>query len=110
MRRARVAFSGAIHEAIPAGDEMLRLADGRMVAEDQVVWLTPFEPGTVVALGLNYADHARELALFAAGIIDANAAFVVNESMLTKLVHELVHPGASGADEVCQSRLADFGQ
>ena len=28
----------------------------------QVVWLPPFEVGTIIALGLNYADHAKELA------------------------------------------------
>jgi 5-oxopent-3-ene-1,2,5-tricarboxylate decarboxylase/2-hydroxyhepta-2,4-diene-1,7-dioate isomerase len=63
MKRARVAYSGAIHEAVPgptAGS--LHLADGRIVAEDAVVWLPPFEVGTIVALGLNYADHAKELA------------------------------------------------
>jgi 5-oxopent-3-ene-1,2,5-tricarboxylate decarboxylase/2-hydroxyhepta-2,4-diene-1,7-dioate isomerase len=26
-----------------------------------VVWLPPFEVGTVIALGLNYADHVKEL-------------------------------------------------
>jgi len=61
MRTARVAYGGAIHEATPhsAG---LRLEDGRVLAEDAVVWLPPFEVGTVIALGLNYADHVRELA------------------------------------------------
>jgi 5-oxopent-3-ene-1,2,5-tricarboxylate decarboxylase/2-hydroxyhepta-2,4-diene-1,7-dioate isomerase len=60
MRRARVAYAGAIHDATehPAG---LRLADGRVLAEDAVVWLPPFEVGTVIALGLNYADHVKEL-------------------------------------------------
>ncbi len=63
MKRARVAFAGAIHEATPgAAEGKLRLADGRVVAEEEVVWLAPFEVGTIVALGLNYADHARELA------------------------------------------------
>ena len=63
MKRARVAWAGAIHEACPAESAgMLRLADGRIVAEDAVVWLPPFEAGTIVALGLNYADHAKELA------------------------------------------------
>lgn len=66
MRRARVAYAGAIHEATPhpaqGGVDQLRLADGRVVAEDAVVWLPPFGPGTVIALGLNYADHAKELA------------------------------------------------
>jgi len=55
-----VAYGGAIHDAYehPAG---LKLADGRVVAEDAVVWLPPFEVGTIIALGLNYADHVKEL-------------------------------------------------
>ena len=48
----------------PRDGETLRLrSDGRIVAEGDVVWLPPFEAGTVIALGLNYADHAKELAL-----------------------------------------------
>lgn len=66
MMRARVAFDGHIHSATPAqmsdGRAGLRLSDGRVLAEDEVVWLTPFEAETIVALGLNYADHAKELA------------------------------------------------
>jgi 5-oxopent-3-ene-1,2,5-tricarboxylate decarboxylase/2-hydroxyhepta-2,4-diene-1,7-dioate isomerase len=69
MMRARVAYAGAIHEATlahdPPGAEALRLADGRVVAAEDVVWLPPFEVGTVIALGLNYADHAKELAFSA---------------------------------------------
>ena len=60
MKRARVAYSGAIHEAIEHA-RGLQLSDGRIVAEDAVVWLPPFEVGTVIALGLNYADHLKEL-------------------------------------------------
>jgi len=69
--RARVAYAGALYEATPLerpGREPgarvpgLRLADGRVLAEEEVVWLPPFEVGTVIALGLNYADHAKELA------------------------------------------------
>ena len=60
MRTARVAFGGAVHEATPH-DAGLRLADGRVLAEDAVVWLPPFEIGTIIALGLNYADHVKEL-------------------------------------------------
>ncbi|PMS17031.1 2-hydroxyhepta-2,4-diene-1,7-dioate isomerase [Trinickia dabaoshanensis] len=60
MMRARVAYSGAIHEAYPCG-ELLRLADGRIVREEDVVWLAPIEVGTIFALGLNYAEHAKEL-------------------------------------------------
>jgi 5-oxopent-3-ene-1,2,5-tricarboxylate decarboxylase/2-hydroxyhepta-2,4-diene-1,7-dioate isomerase len=61
MKRARVAYSGAIHDATEAGGA-LRLADGRVVSADAVVWLPPFRPRTIIALGLNYADHAKELA------------------------------------------------
>jgi 5-oxopent-3-ene-1,2,5-tricarboxylate decarboxylase/2-hydroxyhepta-2,4-diene-1,7-dioate isomerase len=61
--RARVAYAGAVHEAKPAAvDGRVRLADGRDLAEEDVIWLPPFEPQTILALGLNYADHARELA------------------------------------------------
>jgi 5-oxopent-3-ene-1,2,5-tricarboxylate decarboxylase/2-hydroxyhepta-2,4-diene-1,7-dioate isomerase len=62
MMRARVAYAGALHDACPE-HEALRLADGRIVAEGDVVWLPPCSVGTVLALGLNYADHAKELAL-----------------------------------------------
>jgi 5-oxopent-3-ene-1,2,5-tricarboxylate decarboxylase/2-hydroxyhepta-2,4-diene-1,7-dioate isomerase len=61
MKRARVAYSGGIHEAILVKDR-LQLVDGRLVEEHEVVWLPPVEPRTVFALGLNYADHAKELA------------------------------------------------
>ena len=60
MMRAKVAYAGAIHDAAPER-EALRLADGRVVAAADVVWLPPFQAGTVIALGLNYADHAKEL-------------------------------------------------
>lgn len=65
MRTARVAHAGAIHTAYPHeldGKPALRLANGRIVAEGAVVWLPPFEVGTIIALGLNYADHVKELA------------------------------------------------
>jgi 5-oxopent-3-ene-1,2,5-tricarboxylate decarboxylase / 2-hydroxyhepta-2,4-diene-1,7-dioate isomerase len=61
MRTARVAHAGAIHSATPHA-EGLQLAGGRVLPEDAVVWLPPFEAGTVIALGLNYADHVKELA------------------------------------------------
>ena len=60
-RQTRVAFAGAVHAATEHADGV-RLADGRVLREDQVVWLPPFEPGTIIALGINYADHAKELA------------------------------------------------
>ncbi|POR51181.1 5-carboxy-2-oxohept-3-enedioate decarboxylase HpaG2 subunit [Paraburkholderia eburnea] len=61
MMRGRVAYAGAIHEAYPHAGQRVRLADGRVREEHEVVWLAPFEPGTIFALGLNYAEHAKEL-------------------------------------------------
>jgi 5-oxopent-3-ene-1,2,5-tricarboxylate decarboxylase/2-hydroxyhepta-2,4-diene-1,7-dioate isomerase len=60
MMRGRIAYAGAIHEAYPDADGV-RLADGRVRREDEVVWLAPIEVGTIFALGLNYAEHAKEL-------------------------------------------------
>ena len=54
MKRARVAYAGAIHE-MPEGDP-------RLLSGNPIVWLPPVQPGTIFALGLNYADHAKELA------------------------------------------------
>ena len=61
MKTARVAYQGAVHGAVPHA-QGLQLADGRVLAEEQVVWLPPVEVGTIIALGLNYADHVKELA------------------------------------------------
>ena len=60
MKTARVAYGGAIHTAYPH-ERGLQLADGRVLTETDVVWLPPFEVGTIIALGLNYSDHVKEL-------------------------------------------------
>ncbi len=54
MKHARVAYRGAVHE--------MNEGDSRLHSGNPVVWLPPVQPGTIFALGLNYADHARELA------------------------------------------------
>jgi len=61
MRTARIVFDGQIHTVTPHADGV-QLPDGRVLAENQVLWLPPVVPGTIFALGLNYADHAKELA------------------------------------------------
>lgn len=61
MKHARIVYDGSIHSAVE-DDGLLRLADGRRLQEEQVSWLPPLEPRTVFALGLNYVDHAKELA------------------------------------------------
>jgi 5-oxopent-3-ene-1,2,5-tricarboxylate decarboxylase/2-hydroxyhepta-2,4-diene-1,7-dioate isomerase len=60
MKTARVAYGGALHNASPHALG-LQLEDGRVLPDDAVVWLPPVNVGTVIALGLNYADHVKEL-------------------------------------------------
>lgn len=62
MKRGRIAYQGAVHHITQADDGRLRLADGRLLTEEEIEWLPPIDVGTVLALGLNYADHAAELA------------------------------------------------
>jgi 5-oxopent-3-ene-1,2,5-tricarboxylate decarboxylase / 2-hydroxyhepta-2,4-diene-1,7-dioate isomerase len=61
MKRARVEFAGAVLEATELNGRV-RLADGNLVGEQDVVWLPPVRPGAIFALGLNYREHAKELA------------------------------------------------
>jgi 5-oxopent-3-ene-1,2,5-tricarboxylate decarboxylase/2-hydroxyhepta-2,4-diene-1,7-dioate isomerase len=42
MRTARVAYGGAIHRGHARMRTGLQLADGRVLAEDDVVWLPPW--------------------------------------------------------------------
>ncbi|MDP3832500.1 MAG: fumarylacetoacetate hydrolase family protein [Hydrogenophaga sp.] len=89
MKRARIAWAGAVHDAIEAGGQLELLTPafkGRRVAFDEVVWLPPLQalppqrPRTILALGLNYADHAKELAFKAP---EEPLAFVKGEASLT---------------------------
>jgi 5-oxopent-3-ene-1,2,5-tricarboxylate decarboxylase / 2-hydroxyhepta-2,4-diene-1,7-dioate isomerase len=65
MKHARVIYQGAV-QAAQESDGLLQLADGQRVSFDAVRWLPPLAPvpqaRTIVCLGLNYADHAKELA------------------------------------------------
>nr|WP_295829468.1 fumarylacetoacetate hydrolase family protein [uncultured Azospirillum sp.] len=61
MKRARILLDGTVHSAVDEQGQ-LRLSDGRLVDPEAVTWLPPVEPRTIFALGLNYADHAKELA------------------------------------------------
>lgn len=65
MKHARVTWQGVTHGATER-DGWLLLDDGQRVAQDVVTWLPPVKPverpRTILALGLNYADHAKELA------------------------------------------------
>jgi 5-oxopent-3-ene-1,2,5-tricarboxylate decarboxylase / 2-hydroxyhepta-2,4-diene-1,7-dioate isomerase len=64
MKSARIVYQGVTHSAAERDGQLL-LDDGRLVAFDAVSWLPPLAPTaqarTILALGLNYADHAKEL-------------------------------------------------
>lgn len=62
MKHARIAWQGSIHNVTVTDEGLLKLADGRLVNQSEVIWLPPVEIRTAFALGLNYADHAAELA------------------------------------------------
>jgi 5-oxopent-3-ene-1,2,5-tricarboxylate decarboxylase/2-hydroxyhepta-2,4-diene-1,7-dioate isomerase len=65
MKHARVVHEGVAHDATERDGQLL-LDDGRRVPFEAVTWLPPLadtaQPRTILALGLNYADHAKELA------------------------------------------------
>lgn len=61
MMHGRIFRNGAV-QSVTEQDGKVRLASGKLLDEKDVQWLPPVEPGTVFALGLNYADHAAELA------------------------------------------------
>jgi 5-oxopent-3-ene-1,2,5-tricarboxylate decarboxylase/2-hydroxyhepta-2,4-diene-1,7-dioate isomerase len=65
VKHARVAYLGAVHDAVEEQGR-LRLADGRLVNELEVVWLAPLpptaRPRTIFAVEINYTDYAKDLA------------------------------------------------
>jgi 5-oxopent-3-ene-1,2,5-tricarboxylate decarboxylase / 2-hydroxyhepta-2,4-diene-1,7-dioate isomerase len=65
MRYARIVHEGVAQNAAERDGQLL-LDDARLVPFDAVTWLPPLagtrQPRTILALGLNYADHAKELA------------------------------------------------
>jgi 5-oxopent-3-ene-1,2,5-tricarboxylate decarboxylase / 2-hydroxyhepta-2,4-diene-1,7-dioate isomerase len=64
MKRARVLHAGnTVNVIVQDNGELLTVENGERLSPDEVSWLCPIEnPGTIFALGLNYADHASELA------------------------------------------------
>jgi 5-oxopent-3-ene-1,2,5-tricarboxylate decarboxylase/2-hydroxyhepta-2,4-diene-1,7-dioate isomerase len=95
MRTAQVAYGGALHTAVPHRDGLM-LGDGRVLVEDAVQWLLPFAPGTIIALGINHADHAKELAKeLTLGAKDEPLAFLKSPSSL--IGHQGLTPRPSDA-------------
>jgi 5-oxopent-3-ene-1,2,5-tricarboxylate decarboxylase/2-hydroxyhepta-2,4-diene-1,7-dioate isomerase len=83
MKHARILYQGATFSATERDGQLL-LADGRLLPFDAVTWLPPLDPTpqprTILALGLNYADHAKELAFKAP---EEPLVFLKGENTLT---------------------------
>ncbi|SFM80638.1 fumarylacetoacetate hydrolase family protein [Marinobacter pelagius] len=67
MRHARIIFDGRELDIDIDANDRITTSDGQRLGVDldseEITWLPPVkEPGTIFALGLNYADHATELA------------------------------------------------
>lgn len=63
MKRARIYHRGReVWAEVIEGDTALRLPDGQTISTVDAQWLPPVQRGAAVyALGLNYADHNKEL-------------------------------------------------
>jgi len=62
MKRARIEYQGKIYDnAVVTDEQVLTLPNGDQIGASDVTWLAP-KVGTIIALGLNYADHVAELA------------------------------------------------
>ena len=83
MKHARVIHEGMVQNASERDGQLL-LPSGRLVSPGDVVWLPPLaptpRPRTILALGLNYADHAKELAFKAP---EEPLVFIKGEGTLT---------------------------
>ena len=83
MKHARISYQGVVHEATERDGKLL-LPDGQSLSFDAVTWLPPLaptpRPRTIFALGLNYADHAKELEFKAP---EEPLVFLKGESALT---------------------------
>ena len=61
MKQARIEWQGQRHDVQVNERGQVQLANGSLLKEGEFRWLPPAD-GTLFALGLNYADHASELA------------------------------------------------
>ena len=61
MKHARVIHDGRELSVTEGSNGRVQLPHGRELPESEVIWLPPMRFGTIFALGLNYADHAKEI-------------------------------------------------
>lgn len=63
MKRARIAHKGSVYwTEVVDSDAALKLPTGETITAADAQWLAPVTPGaSIFALGLNYADRAKQL-------------------------------------------------
>jgi 5-oxopent-3-ene-1,2,5-tricarboxylate decarboxylase / 2-hydroxyhepta-2,4-diene-1,7-dioate isomerase len=93
VKRARFLAQGRYHEGVPTEDGMLLDEAGHAWASDEVVYLPPVPPRTVLGIALNYADHAEELDMTTP---EAPALFLKPPNTWVGHMAEVVYP--SGAE------------
>ncbi len=63
MKRARFFIQGRYHEGILAGPGSLLDESGQLHREEDVTFLPPVVPHSVIGLALNFVEHAAELSM-----------------------------------------------
>jgi 5-oxopent-3-ene-1,2,5-tricarboxylate decarboxylase/2-hydroxyhepta-2,4-diene-1,7-dioate isomerase len=90
MRYARFISNGKTHRGTSVENDTVLLDEqGRMHEPSSVIWQTPFDPGKIIGLALNFADHAEELGL---GTPEAPALFFKPLSSLVPHKASVVAP------------------
>lgn len=96
MRRARIAHGGQVLWVGVDDDGAALLSNGSRLSGEAVTWLPPVTPGaTIFALGLNYADHSREL-----GFKPPATPLVFLKGPGTLLGHAAATPRPADADQM----------
>ena len=96
MKLLRFRKEGSIHYGILQGEEVMELKDGReggrVLRIEEVEILPPCIPSKIIAVGLNYRDHAEEMGK---PLPEEPLIFMKPGSAVIGPGEEIVHPRAS---------------
>lgn len=96
MKLLRFRKEGSIHYGILQGEEVMELKDGReggrILRIEEVEILPPCIPSKIIAVGLNYRDHAEEMGK---PLPEEPLIFMKPGSAVIGPGEEIVHPRAS---------------
>lgn len=83
MKLCRFLAKGRIHQGIYR-DGLLLDEAGEAHDSQGVTWLLPFNPGKVIGVALNYADHAEELGLSRPGALPEGQTGIAEPALFWK--------------------------